>query len=83
MSPFQIGFILGRSIQDNIIVTQETLHNMYIARDKQGYFVIKVDLAKAYILADMDHKSKQVLSGGKLFARNMGHNVSCLMALAK
>lgn len=48
VSPFQIGFILGRSIRDNIVVAQEMLHSMYIARGKQGYFVIKVDLAKAY-----------------------------------
>lgn len=48
ISPYQTRFIPTRSIHENIIVAQEILHSMRKMRSKNGFFVIKVDLAKAY-----------------------------------
>lgn len=48
VSPFQIGFIPGRSVHENIVVAQEMIHCMNRLKSKMGYFAIKVDLAKAY-----------------------------------
>lgn len=48
VSPFQSGFILGRSIQKNIHVAREIVHCMKNLKGKKGFFVIKVDLSKAY-----------------------------------
>jgi ribulose 1,5-bisphosphate carboxylase large subunit-like protein len=54
VSPFQTGFIHGRSIHENIIVAQEVVHSMHKVRGKKGYFAIKVDLAKAYDMLRWD-----------------------------
>lgn len=48
ISPYQTGFIPTRSIHENIVVAQELLHSMGKMRGKNGFFAIKVDLAKAY-----------------------------------
>lgn len=48
VSPFQTGFIPTRSIHENIVVAQELMHSMRKMRGINGYFVIKVDFAKAY-----------------------------------
>jgi hypothetical protein len=48
VSPYQTGFIPGRSIHENIVVAQEMIHSMNRANGRMGYFAIKVDLAKAY-----------------------------------
>lgn len=48
ISPYQTGFIPTRSIHENIIVAQELLHSMRRMRGRNGFFAIKVDLAKAY-----------------------------------
>ena len=46
--PFQASFILKRNIQDNIIIAQELMHSLKKMRERRGFFVIKVDLEKAY-----------------------------------
>lgn len=46
--PYQTGFIVDRSVQDNIIVAREVLHSMNRLKGKHGYFVMKIDLAKTY-----------------------------------
>ncbi|PNY15946.1 ribonuclease H, partial [Trifolium pratense] len=48
ISPNQTGFIPRRSIHENIIVAQEMAHSMCKMNGKVGFFVIKVDLSKAY-----------------------------------
>lgn len=48
ITPNQTGFNPKRKIHENIVVAQETLHNMKKVRGKKGYFSIKLDLAKAY-----------------------------------
>lgn len=47
ITPNQFGFIIGRAITNNIMLTQEMVHNM--TRDKKGLNVIfKLDVSKAY-----------------------------------
>jgi len=48
ISPFQIGFVLGRNIHENIVVAQEMIHSMIKMKGRKGFFAIKVDLSKAY-----------------------------------
>ncbi|KAK4286586.1 hypothetical protein QN277_003122 [Acacia crassicarpa] len=48
ISPFQSSFIPGRHIQDNIVVGQEILHKMKLAKGKRGIMTMKIDLEKAY-----------------------------------
>lgn len=48
VSPCQAGFVPGRSIHENIVVAQEMLHSMAKIKGKTSFFVIKVDIAKAY-----------------------------------
>lgn len=48
VSPYQTGFVPGQCIHDNIVVAQEMLHSMAKMQGKTGFFVIKVDLSKAY-----------------------------------
>lgn len=48
ISPYQAGFVPGRSIHENIVVAQMMLHSMGRMRSKRGFFAVKVDLAKAY-----------------------------------
>lgn len=46
--PDQSEFIPNRNIHENIVVAQEILHSMHKLKSKNGFFAIKVDLAKAY-----------------------------------
>jgi hypothetical protein len=48
VSPYQTGFVPGRNITENIVIAQEMLHSMTKMRSRVGFFVIKVDLSKAY-----------------------------------
>lgn len=48
ISPFQASFVLGRQIQDNIIIRQEIMHIMKKTRRKLGFFAMKIDIEKAY-----------------------------------
>ncbi|KAH1131016.1 hypothetical protein J1N35_002394 [Gossypium stocksii] len=43
----QAGFIVGRSITDNIILAQEVIHTMRSQKNKK-WMAIKIDLEKAY-----------------------------------
>lgn len=47
-SPNQVSFVSGRSILDNIIISQEEIHSMRTTKDQTGWMAIKVDLEKAY-----------------------------------
>ncbi|XP_019261255.1 PREDICTED: uncharacterized protein LOC109239187 [Nicotiana attenuata] len=46
-SPNQIGFIKGRSITDNIMMTQDIVHNI-TKPSPRGNFVLKLHMTKAY-----------------------------------
>lgn len=48
ISPFQVSFIPGRNIHDNVIIVNELIHTMKKKRGKTGFMAIKVDLEKAY-----------------------------------
>ncbi|MCH81151.1 putative non-LTR retroelement reverse transcriptase, partial [Trifolium medium] len=48
VSPFQTDFVSGQNIHENIIIAQEMIHSMGKTKGRKGYFVIKVDLSKAY-----------------------------------
>lgn len=50
ISPYQTGFIPGRSIHENVVVAQEMIHSLNRMKGKTGYFAIKVDLYKAYMI---------------------------------
>jgi hypothetical protein len=54
VSPFQTGFVPGRNITENIVIAQEMLHSMTIMRSNVGFFVMKVDLSKAYDRLDWE-----------------------------
>lgn len=44
----QIGFIPGRDITDNIMVTQEVVHSLKNFRGNKWEMILKIDLEKAY-----------------------------------
>lgn len=46
--PTQTSFIPGRGCNDNVLVVQEAIHSMKKRKGKNGYFMMKVDLEKAY-----------------------------------
>lgn len=48
ISPFQVSFVPGRNIHDNIIIVNEMVHLMKKKKGRKGYMAIKVDLEKAY-----------------------------------
>ncbi|XP_077232361.1 uncharacterized protein LOC143869152 [Tasmannia lanceolata] len=47
ISPLQSAFIKGRSIHDNILLTQDVIHNFHLKNAKPA-ICIKIDLRKAY-----------------------------------
>lgn len=47
VSPNQTSFYPRRNIHENIVMAQVILHSMHKLKGKKGFFVIKVDLAKA------------------------------------
>lgn len=48
ISPTQSSFIPGRSMMDNIIITQEVLHTLRSKKGGKGGLIFKIDLEKAY-----------------------------------
>lgn len=50
----QSSFIPRRSTSDNIIIAQEVIHSLRRRRERNGAFVVKVDLEKAYDKVDWD-----------------------------
>jgi hypothetical protein len=48
VSPYQTEFVPRRNITENIVIAQEMLHSMTKIRSRVGFFVVKVDLSKAY-----------------------------------
>ncbi|CAL8166302.1 unnamed protein product [Prunus armeniaca] len=48
VSPSQVSFVLGKHINDNIVVAQEMLHKFKVSNGKKGFVAWKIDLSKAY-----------------------------------
>uniref|UniRef100_A0A2N9HIV3 CCHC-type domain-containing protein n=1 Tax=Fagus sylvatica TaxID=28930 RepID=A0A2N9HIV3_FAGSY len=48
ISPFQTAFIPGRRGVDNVIITQELIHSLHKKKGRKGFFILKIDLEKAY-----------------------------------
>nr|DAD38528.1 TPA_asm: hypothetical protein HUJ06_012850 [Nelumbo nucifera] len=48
ISPFQNAFLPGRQIIDNVVVAREFIHSMNRSNCREGFFLLKVDLSKAY-----------------------------------
>lgn len=48
ISPIQASFVLGRNIQDNIIIVHDLTHTMWIMKGRKGFMSIKIDPEKAY-----------------------------------
>lgn len=48
ISPFQMAFVTGRTIQENEIIGQEVLHSMKAKRGRIGLSALKLDMEKAY-----------------------------------
>ncbi|MBA0759043.1 hypothetical protein Gotri_021982, partial [Gossypium trilobum] len=44
----QVGFIAGRNIIDNVIITQEVIHSMRSKQKNRKWMVVNIDLEKAY-----------------------------------
>lgn len=57
IGPTQSAFIPGRGCQDNITVAQEIIHSFKKCRGKDGYFIMSVDLEKAYDRVNWDFLS--------------------------
>ncbi|XP_059315722.1 uncharacterized protein LOC132066425 [Lycium ferocissimum] len=53
ISPYQTSFIKGRSISENIILTQEMVHNINQSL-QHGNIILKLDMAKAYDRVNWD-----------------------------
>lgn len=64
VSPYQVGFIAGISIQNNIIMAQETLYIMNKLQWKHGKFVMKINLEKAYDMMSWSYVHKVLLEIG-------------------
>lgn len=54
VSPFQTGFVLGRSIHENIIIAKEVMNILHKKRGKKGFFAIKLNLSKLYDKLDWE-----------------------------
>lgn len=48
ISPNQNSFIKGRGADINLVVASEILHSMHKKKGRWGWFVLKIDLEKAY-----------------------------------
>ncbi|XP_031130731.1 uncharacterized protein LOC116032362 [Ipomoea triloba] len=47
IGPHQNSFLPGRSTLDNVILTQEIIHNMHKKKGRKGLMAVKIDLQKA------------------------------------
>lgn len=49
ISPNQAAFILCRAIQDNIVITHDTFHNLRTSKKANNHnMAVKLDMQKAY-----------------------------------
>ncbi|GJV63641.1 hypothetical protein Tco_1474469 [Tanacetum coccineum] len=76
VSPYQSAFVPGRSIADNILLTQELMHNYHLDRGPSRC-AFKVDIQKAYDTVDWEFL-KEVLVGFGFHARMIGWIIECV-----
>ncbi|GKA57418.1 hypothetical protein Tco_0756606 [Tanacetum coccineum] len=76
VSPNQSAFVPGRSIADNILLTQELMHNYHLDRGSPRC-AFKVDIQKAYDNVDWGFL-KEVLIGFGFHDRMIGWIMECV-----
>ncbi|GJZ43372.1 hypothetical protein Tco_0590627 [Tanacetum coccineum] len=76
VSPNQSAFVPGRSIADNVLLTQELMHNYHLDRGLPRC-AFKVDIQKAYDTVDWDFLRK-VLIGFGFHSRMIGWIMECV-----
>ncbi|GJR59309.1 hypothetical protein Tco_1501471 [Tanacetum coccineum] len=76
VSPNQSAFVPGRSISDNILLTQELMHNYHLDRGPPRC-AFKVDIQKAYDTVDWSFL-KEVLLGFGFHVRLVGWIMECV-----
>ncbi|GJV05010.1 hypothetical protein Tco_1338579 [Tanacetum coccineum] len=76
VSPNQSAFVLGRSIADNILLTQELMHNYHLDRGPPRC-AFKVDIQKAYDTVDWGFL-KNILAGFGFHTRMIGWIMECV-----
>ncbi|GJW33276.1 hypothetical protein Tco_0053308 [Tanacetum coccineum] len=76
VSPNQSAFVSGRSIADNILLTQELMHNYHLDRGSSRC-AFKVDIQKSYDTVDWGFL-KEVLVGFGFHARMIGWIMECV-----
>ncbi|GJR25721.1 hypothetical protein Tco_1101953 [Tanacetum coccineum] len=76
VSPNQSAFVPGRSIADNILLTQELMHNYHVDRGVPKC-AFKVDIQKAYDTVDWDFL-KNILAGFGFHDRMIGWIMECV-----
>ncbi|GKC95092.1 putative RNA-directed DNA polymerase, eukaryota, reverse transcriptase zinc-binding domain protein [Tanacetum coccineum] len=76
ISPNQSAFVPGRSISDNILLTQELMHNYHLDRGSPRC-AFKVDIQKAYDTVDWSFL-KEVLIGFGFHNRLVGWIMECV-----
>ncbi|KAK5792684.1 hypothetical protein PVK06_033801 [Gossypium arboreum] len=64
ISPEQAGFIIGWSISDNIIITQEIIHSIRSRKTGRSWMAIKLDLEKAYDRISWDFIDASLVAAG-------------------
>ncbi|GKB31316.1 hypothetical protein Tco_0870717 [Tanacetum coccineum] len=76
VSPNQSAFVPGRSIADNVLLTQEIMHNYHLDRGLPRC-AFKVDIQKAYDTVDWDF-SKHILAGFGFHTQMVGWIMECV-----
>ncbi|GJS01701.1 hypothetical protein Tco_0318209 [Tanacetum coccineum] len=76
VSPNQSAFVPGQSIADNILLTQELMHNYHLDRGVPRC-AFKVDIQKAYDMVDWDFL-KNILAGFGFHDRMIGWIMECV-----
>lgn len=74
VSPFQVFFVLGKHIQENVVVAQEIFHSIRKKNTRKQYMAMKVDLEKAY-----DKLSWSFIEETLNFARTPGDLIMLIM----
>ncbi|GLT65467.1 hypothetical protein SLA2020_378990 [Shorea laevis] len=52
IGPYQSSFLAGRSMTNNIVLTQEVVHSMQRMKGSNGAMLLKIDLHKAFDSVD-------------------------------
>ncbi|GJS85074.1 hypothetical protein Tco_0751615, partial [Tanacetum coccineum] len=76
VSPDQSAFVLGRNITDNILLTQELMHNYHLDHS-MARCAFKVDIEKAYDTIDWDFL-KKILTGFGFYSHMIGWIMECV-----